>query len=118
MRRRPPGYESFSQPILSTREFFKRMARHGGFASAFLLFSLALGMLGYRALAGLSWIDSFLNASMILTGMGPVTQMVTWGAKLFSGFYALYSGIAFLSAAGIFAAPILHRAFHHFHMER
>ncbi|MDB5047566.1 MAG: hypothetical protein JWO30_637 [Fibrobacteres bacterium] len=118
MQGRPTVYEHFYQPILPTREFFKRLARHGGFASAFLLFSLALGMLGYHALAGLSWIDSFVNASMILTGMGPVTQMVTWGSKLFSGLYALYSGIAFLSAVGIFFAPILHRTLHHFHLER
>ena len=117
MPRRPSGFEHFSQPVLPRPKFLKRMAKHGGFAAVFLLISLGLGMLGYRALAGISWIDSFLNASMILTGMGPVTQMLTPGAKIFAGCYALYSGIAFLTSVGIFAAPILHRALHRFHLD-
>ncbi len=74
-------------------------------------------MLGYRSFANLSWVDSFLNASMILTGMGPVNHLDTNVAKLFAGFYALYSGIAFLTVAGILFAPILHRIIHKFHMK-
>ncbi len=85
-------------------------------ACAFLFFSLAIGMLGYHGLSGLPWLDAFLNASMILTGMGPINAMATPGAKLFAGCYALYSGIAFLTAVGIFFAPILHRAAHKFHL--
>jgi hypothetical protein len=75
-----------------------------------------IGMGGYRATAGLSWLDSFLNASMILTGMGPVSPMTNPGAKVFAGCYALFSGLAFLSSAGILFAPIVHRAIHRFHI--
>jgi hypothetical protein len=113
-----PGFEHFSQPVLPWMQFLRRMGKHGGLAAAFLVASLAIGMLGYHVLARISWMDSFLNASMILTGMGPVTPMLTSGAKLFAGCYALYSGIAFLTSVGIFAAPIFHRALHRFHLER
>lgn len=118
MPRKPAGFEYFSQPMLPWMQFLRRMAKHGGLAAAFLVVSLAIGMLGYHLLARISWLDAFLNASMILTGMGPVTPMLTPAAKLFAGCYALYSGIAFLTSVGIFAAPILHRALHRFHMER
>jgi hypothetical protein len=111
-------FEHYSQPILPLRSFLLRWARHGGVAAAFLAFSLGMGMLGYHLLGGLHWLDAFLNASMILTGMGPIDAMRTPGAKLFAGLYALYSGIAFLTAAGIFFAPVLHRAAHKFHLNR
>lgn len=75
-----------------------------------------MGMVGYHFFAQQIWIDSFLNASMILTGMGPVGEMVTPLSKIFSGLYALYSGIAFLSAVGLFFAPIVHRVIHKFHL--
>ena len=114
----PPGFEHVSQPLLSTRSFFLRLARHGGFATLFLAFSMSIGMVGYHAFGALSWIDAFLNASMILTGMGPVNPMPTAGAKLFSGFYALYSGIAFLTAVGIIFAPVLHRMLHKLHLDK
>jgi hypothetical protein len=109
-------FEPFTQPLLPRSRFLLRLVRHGGIASVFLLFSLFAGMIGYRALGNMSWMDAFLNASMILTGMGPVTPMTTSGAKLFSGCYALFSGLAFLSSAGILFAPIVHRAMHRFHM--
>lgn len=70
---------------------------------------MALGVFGYHYLANLSWIDSFYNASMILTGMGPVNKLETDTAKLFSSFYALFSGIVFLTTVAIFIAPIAHR---------
>jgi len=79
--------------------------------------SLGLGVLGYRIFAHLGWIDSLLNASMILTGMGPVDPMRTNGAKLFASFYAIFSGVAFLSSVGVFLAPIAHRLLHRFHLD-
>lgn len=115
--RGPASYERFSQPVLPWHKFLVRLARHGGFSVALLWFSLMLGMLGYRAFAGLAWVDAFLNASMILTGMGPTSPMQTDGAKVFAGCYALYSGIAFLTAMGVLFAPVLHRVLHRFHLD-
>jgi hypothetical protein len=94
------------------------VARHGGLVAVFLIFSLAIGMIGYHLIAHLSWIDSFVNASMILTGMGPVNPMPSRAAKLFSGLYAIYSGVGFLTAMGLLFAPVLHRFLHKVHMSR
>lgn len=74
-------------------------------------------MLGYHDLEHLSWVDSLLNASMILGGMGPVNALQTREGKVFASFYALYSGIVFLAAAGLLIAPILHRFIHKFHLD-
>ena len=74
-------------------------------------------MVGYHFLEGMAWIDAFVNASMILSGMGPVGQLETSGGKLFAGLYALYSGLAFILATGIVFAPIVHRMVHRFHLE-
>jgi hypothetical protein len=79
-------------------------------------FSLAIGMLGYHFLENLSWIDSLLNASMILGGMGPVAPLQTDGGKIFASFYAIYSGVILLASVGILIAPIFHRFLHHFHL--
>lgn len=79
--------------------------------------SLALGMLGYHFLAGLSWLDALVNASMILTGMGPVNEMTTVAAKLFASFYALFSGVAFLTIVAVLLAPAVHRFLHRFHLD-
>jgi len=81
-----------------------------------LLFSLGVGVLGYHFLENLSWIDSLLNASMILGGMGPVTPLQTVAGKLFASFYAIYSGVILLASVGILATPIFHRFLHHFHL--
>lgn len=113
---RPRRFEAVSQPLLPRAAFLRRLARHWGVAGLFIAVSLLIGMAGYRAFAGLSWLDSFLNASMILTGMGPVAPMATPAAKVFAGCYALFSGLAFLSSAGILFAPIVHRALHRFHL--
>jgi len=75
-------------------------------------------MIGYHILARLNWIDAFLNASMILTGMGPINALPSSAAKIFSGLYAFYSGIAFLTGVGVFFAPIVHRFFHRFHLDK
>lgn len=79
--------------------------------------SLFIGMLGYHVFERLSWIDSFLNASMLLGGMGPVEQPQTYGGKLFAGLYALYCGLAVIAVAAILCAPIVHRLLHSFHLE-
>lgn len=79
--------------------------------------SLLIGTLGYHYFQQLNWLDSFYMASMILTGMGPITEMTTDDAKIFSSFYALYSGVAFLSITAIFFAPIIHRLLHILHVE-
>lgn len=109
-------FEHFSEPVLPRRQFLLRLGRHGGVAMLFLAFSMFLGIVGYHVVARLAWIDAFLNASMILTGMGPVSPMADAASKLFAGLYALYSGIAFLTAMGVLFAPILHRVLHRFHL--
>jgi hypothetical protein len=88
-----------------------------GLGMGLIVISLAAGMLGYHVLEGLSWIDSFLNASMILSGMGPLWDPRSNGGKLFAGVYALYSGLAVLIIAGIMLAPAVHRFLHRFHLE-
>ena len=79
--------------------------------------SLGVGVLGYRYTAGLSWIDALLNASMILTGMGPVSRLDSTGAKLFASGYALFAGVVFIASMGFVIAPIAHRLLHRFHLE-
>ncbi len=110
-------YEHRHEPLLPFRDFVVRQLRHAGFALILVGGSLAIGMLGYHILAGLGWVDSFLNASMILTGMGPVDQLHTTAAKVFAGCYALFSGIIFLISIGVLFAPAYHRFLHHFHLE-
>jgi hypothetical protein len=84
---------------------------------AIAVVSLAIGMAGYCYYGELGWLDGLLNAAMILTGMGPVDRMATSGGKLFASFYALYSGVAFLSMSAVLTAPIFHRIIHKFHLE-
>ena len=110
-------FEHHKQPLASRSEFAKRMLRYSLFAAGISLFSLGLGILGYHYFESLSWIDSLLNASMILGGMGPVNTLQTNAGKIFASFYALYSGIILLASVGILATPILHRFFHYFHLE-
>ena len=93
------------------------MARWSAFAGIVLVGSLALGVCGYHFIEGLPWIDSLLNASMILGGMGPVDPMKTKAGKLFASFYALYSGLAIISIAGLLLAPLVHRLMHKFHID-
>jgi hypothetical protein len=111
-------YEHRREPVLGRQQFLQRITRHGSVGLAVIVFSLALGTAGYHSFAQLGWIDAFLNASMILTGMGPVDAMTSRGAKLFASLYALYSGIVFIATTGILLAPFLHRLLHHLHAER
>jgi uncharacterized protein involved in cysteine biosynthesis len=103
--------------ILSKRDFAKRMLRYFIFATILILLSLGIGVVGYHITAGLGWIDSLLNASMILTGMGPVDRLTNDTAKVFASFYSLFSGVAFLSTVAIFLSPIAHRLLHLLHVE-
>jgi len=110
-------FERLSEPLLSRSRFLFRLARHLLFSSLFIAVSLGIGVIGYRHYEGMSWIDAFVNAAMILGGMGPVEELKTDGGKLFAGIYALYSGLVVIVAIGIMAAPIFHRYLHRFHME-
>lgn len=110
-------YESKTQAPLPRAHFAKRMLRHALAASGILAASLGAGMVGYRLLENLSWLDAFLNASMLLGGMGPVNAPVTAGGKLFAGLYALYAGLVFLVSVALVLTPIAHRILHRFHWD-
>src|SRR5688572_22957423 len=102
-------YEHRKQPLASTKVFMRRVALNGLVAMLLLMFSLGIGILGYHFLGRLAWIDSLLNSSMILGGMGPVDRMETGAAKIFASIYAIYSGVILLASVGVLATPILHR---------
>ncbi len=108
-------YEARHRPPISGRHFLRRMLRHFAIATGFVAVSLFIGMAGYAHYEGLAWRDAFLNASMLLGGMGPVETPQTPGGKLFAGMYALYSGLVFLVTAAILLAPAVHRMLHRFH---
>src|SRR5207253_8168314 len=110
------GYESKHQPLLSRKAFVRRLATSFGAVGLLVGLSLVGGMAGYHYLEGLSWIDAFANAAMILSGMGPLAPLQTWSGKLFAGCYALYSGLVVIVAAGVLFAPVLHRMLHSFHV--
>jgi hypothetical protein len=105
------------QNVIPFSAFLLRLARYGAFALMLIIISVLLRMVGYHHFGQVSWLGSFHMACMILTGMGPVVDMETTGAKLFSSFYALYSGVAFLSITAVFFAPIIHRLLHILHVE-
>jgi sterol desaturase/sphingolipid hydroxylase (fatty acid hydroxylase superfamily) len=108
-------YEHRDVKPAPTRRFLRRLAVHLAVAASIVAASLLLGMWGYSRWEGLDWRDAFLNAAMLLGGMGPVDAPRTPGGKVFAGLYALYSGLVFLVAAGIVFAPLLHRLLHRFH---
>lgn len=103
--------------VATLSHFFLRLWRYSLFCLMLIVFSVGIGTLGYHYFGKIGWLDSFHMACMILTGMGPVETMVSDGAKLFSSFYALYSGVAFLSITAVFFAPIIHRLLHILHVE-
>jgi len=110
-------FEQKSDGLLTRTAFLLRLTRSFGITLLIVAFSLAIGSAGYHFFEGIPWVDSLLNASMILTGMGPVDPMKSVGGKLFATFYALYSGIAFLTMMAIMLAPMIHRAMHRFHLD-
>lgn len=110
--------EHHNQKITPFPNFLLRLGRYGIFALCLIVFSVLIGTLGYHYFGKISWLNSFHMTCMILTGMGPVEQMTTPSAILFSSFYALYSGVAFLSITAVFFAPIIHRLLHILHVEK
>ncbi|HET8775233.1 MAG TPA: hypothetical protein VFP80_15645 [Thermoanaerobaculia bacterium] len=106
-----------NQRLLPFERFAVRVVRHAGIALAVTAIALALGMAGYHFLDGQSWIDAFLNASMILGGMGPVSPLSSNAAKVFAGLYALFAGVVFIAVAGVTIAPFAHRLLHRFHLD-
>ena len=111
------AFESKREPLLGGKQFAARVIRNLGASALLIGLSLLAGMAGYSYFEGMAGIDAFVNASMILSGMGPLDQPKTWGGKLFAGLYALYSGLALIVVAGILLAPFVHRLLHRFHLE-
>lgn len=110
-------FEHKSEPLASRSAFIRRMVLSFGASLAMIAAALSIGICGYRWTAGMAWIDSVLNASMILGGMGPVDRLPTSGAKLFASAYAIFSGLMFISVMGIILAPVVHRIIHKFHLD-
>jgi hypothetical protein len=111
------GLERRHQPVLPPGQFILRLGRWAGVAAGVVIVSLTVATCAYHFLESLAWLDAFLNASMILGGMGPVNPIRTRAGKIFASFYALYSGLAILSVAGLILAPVVHRFLHKFHVE-
>ena len=110
-------YERISQPVAPLRRYLRRQLRSLMLGLLFIAIALFGGMIGYHRLVGLSWIDSYENAAMILSGMGPLATPGTVAGKIFAGSYALFSGIAVLAIAGVIAAPLVHRLLHRLHAD-
>jgi hypothetical protein len=110
-------YERKNEPIVSREVFLRRLGRNATVALSIIGVSLVVGIIGYRTLEGMGWIDAFLESAMLLGGMGPIQAPETVAGKLFAGVYALYSGILVIGTAGIILAPIFHRLLHSLHVE-
>ena len=108
-------FEHHTARPISRARFMRRMARHGAIAAGLVGLSLGFGMWGYSRYEGLAWRDSFLNAAMLLGGMGPVNAPRTDAGKVFAGLYALYAGLIFIVTAGLLLGPVVHRVLHRFH---
>lgn len=110
-------FEPKHLPLLPRRLFLRRFARNFLVGLALIAVSLAAGMLGYEYFEGMNSVDAFVNAAMILSGMGPIGELKTKGGKIFAGCYALYSGLALITVAAITLSPVIHRFLHRFHLE-
>ena len=110
-------FEHRSHRLLSRRAFLRRQALFAAISLGIVGGSLLVGMLGYHQFEGMAWIDAFVNAAMLLGGMGPVGELHTFGGKLFAGCYALYCGVVLLLSLGVFFAPVVHRLIHRFHLD-
>ena len=111
-------FEHHTKPLLPFRQYLLRILRYSGFALILIGFSLGIGVVGYHYFNELPWLDALLNASMILTGMGPVNPMKNDGAKWFASVYAIFSGVAFLSTVAVFLTPMVHRLLHRYHLDQ
>jgi small-conductance mechanosensitive channel len=110
-------FESRRQPLALPHRFALRLLRNALWSLGFILVWLIVGMAGYKGFEGMSLIDAFVNAAMILSGMGPVQTLNTAGGKIFAGLYAIISGIVIFGIAGVALAPLFHRMMHRFHLE-
>jgi hypothetical protein len=110
-------FEHHTKPLLPRREFYRRLLHHAMLGTVIIVVSLGLGMTGYHVLEKMPWVDAFVNAAMILSGMGPVGNLNTDAGKIFAGCYALFSGLALVAILGIVFAPVVHRFLHKFHLE-
>jgi hypothetical protein len=109
-------YEKANQPLVPTRVFLGRLAHHGGIAGIIVLGSIGLGTAGYCVFARETVLDAFLNACMLLGGMGPVGDLTTAAGKVFAALFALYAGLVFIAVSGLLLAPVMHRVIHWFHV--
>jgi hypothetical protein len=110
-------FEHRREPLLPRKLFLLRLVRHFCIGIGIIAMALGMGVLGYHFTEGLGWLDSLLNASMILSGMGPVQELQHNAGKWFASFYALFSGVAFITMVGVLFAPVVHRFLHKFHLE-
>jgi hypothetical protein len=110
-------FEHRNKHLLPRKEFYRRVAHHAALGFAVIVVSLGIGMAGYHAFEQMPWIDAFVNAAMILSGMGPLGELHTDGGKIFAGCYAIFSGLALIAILGIIFAPVVHRFLHKFHLE-
>ena len=110
-------YEHKTQPLASKSKFYGRIYSAMTLFFFLLLVCLGIGILGYHYFGNIEWLDSLHNASMILSGMGPVADIKTVSGKWFSSFYALFSGVAFITNIGLLLTPVVHRFFHKLHVE-
>jgi hypothetical protein len=110
-------FEHHTKHLLPRKEYYRRVARHAVMGVTVIAIALGIGMTGYHTFENLPWIDAFVNAAMILSGMGPVATLQTDGGKIFAGCYAIFSGLALIAILGIIFAPVIHRALHKFHLE-
>lgn len=111
-------FEQKHEPVVSRRRFATRMAKALALWCALTAFGLAIGIAGYAAFEGMSLVDTYVNAAMILSGMGPLGPLHTTGGKIFAGSYAIFSGLVIVIATSFVLAPIFHRVLHRFHVER
>jgi len=110
-------YEHKKQPLAPVAVFRKRLLRSGVYMLFLLGVSLLIGILGYRYTCGYSWVDSLLNASMILGGMGPMNPITNYTGKIFASFYAIFCGVTLLTSIGVLFTPVLHRIYHSLHID-
>jgi hypothetical protein len=109
-------YEKFSEPLAPMHRFISRLLKCFAFGLLLTLLSLIVGMVGYHFFEEMPWIDTFTNASMILSGMGPLSPLFTTTGKIFAGCYALFSGLIFTFIIGFVFSPVIHRFLHSFHL--